>query len=343
MILKFNPQLFLCEDNHILSMISKIILELIEDTFMWDIDNLDELFLNNDNFTQFINKWLSEGHRENIVGIISEIFQKSAYITTCHKKYLTTLNVGLNASETNPQLAYYILRKPSKIIIENTHDWNFIKGISHKYENHKTRKSIYKLIKKAIDNNSLLSDPAGGKGQIKTRVNDLGGNAYGGILKYKVMALFDSDRINEEELNHEQKLIIEYLKNQSINNLHEAICNEQADIIIWHMLYKRELENYVPKSIVLSLNDISEEEKNKVNDLSRELPQYDFTDFENLFKDNTEINVKHDFPRLFLSEWTRDLLEQHCSHHKVSIELPNGTLEQVSEVEQILLKIAKII
>jgi hypothetical protein len=53
--------------------------------------------------------------------------------------------------------------------------------------------------------------------------------------------------------------------------------------------------------------------------------------------------VKADFPQMFLASFLVAELEQRCEHHKVYIELPNGTLEQASEMEQILLKIAKII
>jgi len=157
-----------------------------------------------------------------------------------------------------------------------------------------------------------------------------------GILKYKVATLFDSDRNDNNSISHEQKLIIEFIKNKKVNSC--DVIHEDTDIIVWHMLYKRELENYVPKDLLMQHENISTSLE-KIQCMSQD--EYDFTKFEDMLK--KEVDVKNVFPELFLTQWTKDKLEQRCAHHKVNIELPNGTLEQVSEMEQILLKIAKII
>jgi hypothetical protein len=46
---------------------------------------------------------------------------------------------------------------------------------------------------------------------------------------------------------------------------------------------------------------------------------------------------------MFLTDFPAIELENRCNHHKVSIILPDGTIEEISELEQILLKIAKTI
>jgi hypothetical protein len=56
-----------------------------------------------------------------------------------------------------------------------------------------------------------------------------------------------------------------------------------------------------------------------------------------------EKKIKAQFPELFGKDFSYQDFEDKCAHHKITIELPNGTTIQVSELEQILLKIAKII
>ncbi|MEH1938886.1 MAG: hypothetical protein V7L01_01535 [Nostoc sp.] len=80
MIVKFNPDLFFSEDVNIQSKTSKIILEILEDKFLWDIDNLDELFLADDvnNFKMpFNEKWISIGDKERLIDKINEIYSIS--------------------------------------------------------------------------------------------------------------------------------------------------------------------------------------------------------------------------------------------------------------------------
>ena len=53
-----------------------------------------------------------------------------------------------------------------------------------------------------------------------------------------------------------------------------------------------------------------------------------------------EKKIKEQFPDIFLSPFSFHDLEERCKHHKVYLAEAN---EEVSELEQILLKIAKII
>ncbi len=268
------------------------------------------------------------------------MLQRSAYNTDKESKYLTKLNIGFNESEISPEIAFKILNYPSKIIVENaTNDWKFIKGIIAKYAKHKERRSIYLRIQKALESLYLEAEQSGGKGQIISRFEDLKENRYKDIHQYKLMTLFDSDRNNNISLNHEQKSIIEYFKGKEVN--YKDAVYEDSDLIIWHMFYKRELENYVPVDILINKLPLTLEEKTDLTSKTSE--ELDFMDYERYLKSNKSIDVKNDFPEAFLKEWTRDKIEDRCRDHKVSVETPNGTLIEVSEIEQILLKIAKII
>lgn len=345
MIIKFSPDLFICNDNNIYSVLSKILLEVLEDRFLWDIENIENIFLSDDfDFfdLDFTKRFLSPEGIDNLKERVYTIIELSAYITSEHKKYLTTLAIGLKDNEINPVNFYKILNEKSLIILENgINDFKFIKGIIQKYA---TKKNIYKLIKKAIDKHWLVSENAGGAGGYENIIRSYISGRYNNIHKFKIFALFDSDRSSKTDFNDKYSNLINYLKNTQNESIKfdDCICNIENDIIYWHILYKREIENYIPITLLKEyVKDITEKEYRNLGSKSND--ELDFIDFELFFKNNKNIDVKSLFPDLFLKNWTRDLLEKICEHHKVKAELPNETLQDVSEIEQILLKIAKII
>lgn len=356
MIVKFNPDLFTSENKVIQSKTAKIILEILEDRFLWDMDNLDELFLSedeNDFFKMpFTEHWFSPGDREKLFDKIAEIYQISAYITHEHHHYLTTIRVGLdNNDEIHPEDAYKIINERSIIIVENyPNDWKFIRCIIDKYESFGKRKSIYQIIKKALDNHHLIHDHAGGSGiqwQIKGWISSI----YQNISQYKLMAIFDSDKTHPSHFKSEYQNLIEYIKNRSINippNVSD-IMYEDTDRIVWHMLYKRNIENYVPVGVIkVEITNLSNDQQQRLDQLSNN--DLDFIVYynpkphpRNYYISIGKDKAKEQLPEMFLTNFLPSELEDRCSHHKVSITLPDGTTEQISEIEEILLKIAKII
>ncbi len=356
MIVEFNSDLFVSEDVNIQSKTSKIILEISEDKFLWDIDNLDKLFLSDgvNNFKMpFNGKWISIGDKEKLLNKVEEIYAISAYITSEHHHYLTTIKIGINNDEIHPIDAYRIINERSIVIIENyPNDWKFIKSIIDKYEFFGQRKSIYQLIKKALSNEYLTYDHAGGSG-IKKQIQGWKEGIYKDIHKYKIIAIFDSDKNKPTDFKSEYKSLIEYIKGRSIDTPpgKNDIVYEHEDIIVWHMLYKRAIENYVPLNVIkTTLTNLNDSQKHNLAQLENTPEIVDFIIYSNPegYPKDYYINigknkVKEQFPEMFLTNFSPSQLEDRCSHHKVSIELPNGTREQVSEIEEILLKIAKII
>jgi len=53
-----------------------------------------------------------------------------------------------------------------------------------------------------------------------------------------------------------------------------------------------------------------------------------------------EETIKKELPQMFLSNFSYRELEERCKHHKV---YSNETGESISEIEEILLKIVKVI
>ena len=347
MIIKFNPSLFLDQLDEIHSKVARILLEIMEDRFLWDLENLTEIVYNDiEDFWSkpFTAKYLAPADMAKLKEKVMTSIELSAYITNEHHFYLSNLTIGTGVGEILPQEAYKIITLPSKLVVENANnDWKFIRGVADKYTGAKKRRLIYRLLNKAIINGWIEAENAGGIQGIEARVTALKDNRYKEIEKYKIAALFDSDRSSPSGFDPNQKKLIEFLKGEKLQNVALSdVSHEDTDIIIWHKLYKRELENYVPLPVlfkeVLSLTPAIKKDLQNKN--SEEL---DFIKYEDYLASIKEIDVKEVFPNLFLTDFARAELEFACSHHHVKIDAPNDNLEVVSEIELILTKLVRLI
>lgn len=293
--------------------------------------------------TDLFSHYLSNHDRELLNRLVSKKPNQ------LHKTYLTKITVGTNVQngEISPNNVLRILQERSKIILENLiNDWNFLRGVCDKYTAHSKRKNIYLLIQKAITNQWLEADTGGGQGELK-KVIELRINSpqYRQIEKYKLMCLFDSDRVsgNTNQLDNTKIKLISFLKTGNEDNLRNIVftdCNYQdTDLIIWHILYKKKLENYIPLKIILEggVTNLTTEQVNILT--TKTLTDLDFLEYKDYIT-LRDSEIKRQFPEKFLLSFSYQLLETICEHHKVRI---NETEEEVSEMEQILLKIAKII
>jgi hypothetical protein len=105
------------------------------------------------------------------------------------------------------------------------------------------------------------------------------------------------------------------------------------------MLYKKKIENYVPLSVILSsIKLITQKQK---EDLEAKTPEeLDFLEYNSINVGIGERQIKTQFPDMFLSNFSYRDFEKRCEHHKGFLPEAN---ESISEIEQILLKIAKIL
>lgn len=346
MIININESVFNQGNAETFQDLSRIIDAFLEKKCFINLNNCINIFFDeNGNYIfddhPFAIHYLSNDLKKRFKDELYIILDQDVYLTNVHFHYLSTINVGFDNEEIDTRKCLTIITLQSVIILENgTNDWKLIKCFADKFANHAKRKLIYKLIKRSIENNWLINDQAGGKGQIISRINNLISNAYSEIYKFKIATIFDSDRSGPDVLNNEIKLVIAFLKQHPVDNVADAIY-EQNDLIIWHMLYKRELENYIPAQLIEENVNLGSYEKEFKDNFSNN-SHLDFVKYSNII-DHKVVDVKNDFPALLELEFTKDLLVERCSHHKEKIELPNGTLEEVIEVEQILLKIAKLI
>ncbi|MFN5068220.1 MAG: hypothetical protein ACK5ER_20550 [Aphanizomenon sp.] len=352
MIIYFNPAIFQDQNSEIQSYLAKILVELLtNNNHFIDIGSIESIFFDQDNKYIFYQNKIAKllgNEQENFKIYIYEKIYDSNNITGLHRNYLTHLHIGINPGEINPRDAYKILTERSQIIVENgINDWDFIRGICQKYSNAsmKTikRKPIYQLLNKAISEERIESAHAGGVTHfIKITEQWINKKRYHNIYQHKLMAIFDSDKNIKNGFQTPHIKEIRYFKKKKDADIITSTDYEYEpnDLIIWHILYKRKIENYIPLDILFEKAPlITQTQKNDL--LSKRESDLDFIDYN---KDNIgQIDIKEEFPKMFLGNFSYYQLEQRCEHHKVRIELPDGTIEEISELEQILLKIAKII
>lgn len=344
MIVRINPDVFNVEDQSAILKVLNLLLTYFDEAFLWDLDNIEELFISEEGEFVF-NSRLTPG----ILGPqllqmfeerIGEAYSSAIYNTTAHKRYLTRISVGNEPNEISPENALRILSQPSVLVVENgVNDGKLFKGIIENYSSFGKRKSIYALIKKAYDNGKLIVNHSGGAGGIRGIIESLKEGNYREVSHLKVIAVFDSDRSNSQSINIKYHNLLRFLKGRDFNI---ADPNEwtyqENDRFYWHMWYKKELENYVPLELMFAtFPEIITAKQTELIAYTEE--ERDFYKFGVILNEG----YKNITPNLFLNEGLAQALEEKCNHHKVKVELPNNTLTDVSEMEKILLMIAKII
>lgn len=343
MILSFNPSVFTSEEDDFSHQLFKLILSFFDNAFLWDIDNIDALFISQDGEFQFETPFTKMYFTEKLLGSfeikIGEAFAMATYNTSLHNKYLTRIIVGTAEGEVHPKEAFKIVNYEAILIVENgANDGNFIHGLAKNYSMFSERKSIYQLVEDAFKKVRIICSNGGGVGGLPAQI-DSHLKKYRAIASYKFFVLFDSDRSASTEINRKHRKLLEVLKNRKfdIDDATEWVF-QKGDLYLWHMLYKREMENYVPLPILFEqYSEIPVAQKKVIEGFSKE--QEDFFKFGPILSGE----YKTDIPLLFSKEGIAEQLEEKCKHHFVKIELPNDTLKDVTEIEKILLMIARII
>jgi hypothetical protein len=346
MIISFNPSIFQTQEDEIQYTLAKILVGLMKINIHFiNPKSINTIFYNENGEYIFDSNAISKRHlssqdQRNLKEFLSKKSRQS--ITNLHKQHLVNIVVGIDESkkEIHPKSVLNIILERSKIIVENgINDWNFIRGICQKYSGAKKtkRQSIYFLVDEAIKNGMIESENCGGIGEI-TKVTQRWINAdrYKSIFRYKLMAIFDSDRTKADELTKHKKEV-EYFKRKTIENIFD--CNyEDTDLIVWHILYKKKIENYLPLNVLFTNISITQVQKEDLSSKTDE--NLDFMEYNSNNIGLGKQQIKDKFPKMFLSGFSYLDFEERCKHHKVFLAEAN---ESVSEIEQILLKIAKLL
>lgn len=348
MIISFNPSVFQSRNSEIQSDLANILKALMNHKIHFlNIKSVYSIFYNESlnyifDSSEISQIFFSQNDRKQFKEFLSKKSQVT--LTSLLKQHLRTLTIGLDNQngEIHPKNAYKIITERSKIIVENgINDWKFITGICQKYSGGRgDRRTIYKLINQAIKDEIIGSENCGGIGEIrKVTEKYINSEIYKNIYTYKLMAIFDSDKQSASD-STPNKSVIEYLKKKEIDTLQASDYKyETTDLIVWHILYKRKIENYISLEILFAeINSITPEHKHEL--LKKTNEELDFIEYNssNIGMNNSVIKSK--FPQLLLDKCYYRDFEQRCEHHKVFVAEVG---KSISEIEQILLKIAKIL
>jgi hypothetical protein len=355
MIISFNPEIIHNQDISIQKVLGKILSLFLENNHFIAPQSISDIFFDGENQyifdkTKISQNYLLKEERENLKEYICT---NRMPVTQLHEKYLTHLVIGTNVDEDeiHPSIAYEAIKERSLIIIENNpNDGKFITGIIDKYQSFGKRRSIYILIKQVLDKQNLIYHHSGGSG-IKDQIEICVNGIYKNISRFKLLVIFDSDKTYKTDFKREYKGLIEYIKRRPISNPPTVndLNYENNDLIVWHILFKRCIENYLPLNVILTnITNLSFGQKSNLQALTSD--EMDFIQYYKPIDKPVDYyisigksKVKEQFPEMFLSTFSPTEMEDRCRHHLVKIPYPDGTIDQVSEIEQILLKIAKII
>ncbi|WP_159786648.1 hypothetical protein [Sodalinema gerasimenkoae] len=352
MIISFSLTIFDEQDCIIQECLANILVLLLDDKHLIDAQSISLIFFNEENSYTFskhpiAQKYISEHRRELLKDYIQNYTKP---ITRLLKDYLSFMTIGINPElgEINPQDAYKIIKHESRIVLENKiTDWKFIKCICEKYANagRLKRNSVYQLINQSLTNNLLIPEHSGGVGEIPKIVDSLKDNQkYENVYKYKIMALFDSDKPSDREDSPGNIIaLLKYFKQKEITadtiQSSDYEYDPDSDLMIWHILNKRKIENYIPLDVLSScLTSLDDQKKEQLKNISPS--QLDYLEYDRNNVGIGKSKIKQQFPDFFVEQFSYEELEKRCKHHKIQ-DLISG--EMISEIEQILLKIARIV
>ncbi len=244
------------------------------------------------------------------------------------KRYCTTVRDTTFSFEALMEMAC----KPAIILMENTREWVVYKRMIECYANDANYGNLYKMLERAAkDPARLLPVKSGGCGEMLQSLDDFFTEGYGLSLEQKVMVVFDRDTISAYSFDSNKKRLFKRLCGKKFSKLSNSdVYSLSQPGFIWHMWYRRELENYFPDSVF-----INSKFQRKVG-----LPPFEdnhYADVLEYYAPNkrTEKKLKNSFP-LLSSYMTRELFEKNQMVFSIGEK-------HFGEIELFLLKIVKIV
>lgn len=165
-------------------------------------------------------------------------------ITDEFRKYFTTINVD--------QFSYskldIMLTQPSRLLIENSYnEWNTYKSIMGAYKHDKKYKNLFIALEQAKNENRISYLHGGGYTTYVSLIEQNNSGDYSDVFKYKVCVIFDRDTNNASYYDMQKNTLFKFLCGKECTQIiDEDIYSLNQCTYIWHMWYKRSIENYFP-------------------------------------------------------------------------------------------------
>lgn len=240
------------------------------------------------------------------------------------RSYLTTINFSGYSKKQRKVL----LLTESELLVENApNEWCIYKNLVSFYTKDPTIKNVALYLNRAINERMLKSENLGGVNGIPSMLEHKNKHEFDDLYRMKVCVLFDRDQENGTDIDRRKIHVFEALCNgiefEKVNN--EIVYRlDFGENYVWHMWYKRAIENYFPREKYEKLGV----DMDSFNDT---LP-YDYKKF----GDKIPSGYKKDMMRYISDCMSYNDFEYNTEHFDI-----NG--RNLSEIQLLLLKIAKIV
>ena len=171
------------------------------------------------------------------------------------QKYMTTISL-----ETfNQEQCNALFGERSMLLVENSvYEWNVYKHIVDTYKRDRQHPNLIKKLSNAIDKGRLICCHGGGYSQYQQLIEQHEEHTYKSVGKYKICVLLDSDCPSENDIPKEKFNLYCFLCGEN----HKYFTGYDTSKIytlnqpnyIWHMWYKRSIENYFPNEAYVAAN-----------------------------------------------------------------------------------------
>lgn len=241
------------------------------------------------------------------------------------RSYLTTVRF----SDYTREQRRCLLQKPSELLLENSaNEWEIYRSLIDYYAKGNKYKNVMTYLQWAIKRDLIEPAHLGGIYQLPAELSQKE-CIYKNMYRHKVCVVFDRDTATGDDIDKTKKAVFASLCNgidiSQVNN--ELVYRlDYDDEYVWHMWYKRMVENYFPKE---------QYEKHGVDTSSfKDHLSYDYQKFDE--KKDYPKGYKKIMMKEIANGMTRQYFEDNTQHFTI-----NG--EDMSEITLLLLKIAKIV
>lgn len=161
--------------------------------------------------------------------------------------YLTVIDVDANYSHAN---FGYLVESKAVLLVENSHnEWSLYKDLTAIYCESEKYGNLFKLLSEHQQKQLIVPINGGGYTQMPAMVDDfVKDSGKGNLSLLKIMTLFDRDTDNNSCFDGYKKALFRFFAGgKDHHTITEAdIYTLEQSPCVWHMWYKRAVENYFP-------------------------------------------------------------------------------------------------
>lgn len=170
-------------------------------------------------------------------------------VTNELRTYLTTIDTD---NYTQDQLMIMV-SVPSYILMENLREWPIYQSLIGTYKKDRMFSNLFQLLEMSKCNKQLQPLQSGGVGDMKQVFETYNKNVLKDVAAHKMCFVFDRDTNGSDKFswNGTIKFLSGKDKVEELNN--GQIYTLQQRNYIWHMWYRRDIENYFPEKCFIAL------------------------------------------------------------------------------------------